>query len=365
MGNLPRMILLASAAIGVPAMAQLLPAEQPKIFWRANDLVVIKDGFCTVQLRSNGKSRSFKLPADFRDVHATEDGFWANRMTGQDGSRDNQIHFSPDGIHWHLQAVWPVRGTAPNCRIFALKNCFFAVATGQPFTQGKSSSHFGVLRQTKGSHLELDSLLQMGIGKSVPDWIFVPPVIQTAEGWAVVNIRTGHVWLAKEGEPGQVQLRMAKLFGSVKDESIQKLGSIDPPILGCQPAPDGSLLVASRSEEAVLKAPDFRRQLRKGKPEPPLGDALNSVDLSRQGPNPEVQAKLQEITKHLENRITSVESPILEAFPDLMWWELSPATGKFTKVSTPAGAPGKLLTPELFRGFCFRFDFKGNLVVNS
>jgi hypothetical protein len=218
------------------------------------------------------------------------------------------------------------------------------------------------MKQGKGSLLEIDALLPMGIGKHTPDWIFVPSVVQISQGWAVVNSRTGHIWLVRDGGE-QVKIRTTKLYGSVKDSAIQNLGSIDPPILGCQPTLDGTLLIAARSEEAVLKAPEFREAARKAHPIPALGKGLADLDPSQSGPNPQMEAKLKSLSQQLQARTTTVEGPLLAMFPEVVWWELDPTTSLFTKVSAPPGAPEQLLTPEVYRAFRFRFDVKGRMVV--
>lgn len=362
---IPRWIITLVFALGstLPAVAQMLPAEQAKSFWRPQDLAVVKDGICTLQNRADGKTRSFKIPSDYREIHATDEGFWANRMTGRKGSRDNEVYFSPDGTHWHLQATWPMRGVSPSCRIYAMKGGrYLGVATMAPFVLGEASSFFAVLRQGKGSLLEIDALLPMGIGKHSPGWIFGPTVVQAPEGWAVVNIRTGHIWLVKDtGE--RVRIRTTKLYDSVKDSSIEELGSIDPPILGCQPALDGTLLIAARSEEAILRAPELRKAARKDQPIPQMGEEIGDLDSSRPGPNPQLEAKLKALTQRLQAQAAQVEGPILAKFPELAWWELDPATSRFTKVAAPPGAPQQLLTPEVYRAFRFRFDVKGRVVV--
>lgn len=358
------LILLAAFCLAPQARAQMIPVDQTDIYWRLHDLAIIKDGCCTLQNKTTGKSKSFNLPSGYRNVHITDEGFWANVTSGAGTTKDQEVHFSADGIHWSLRGRWPVRGTAPYCRIFALKNRYLAIASGSAFKRGDTYSNFAVMAQKKGSNLEIESLLPMGTGKSFPGWLFVPPVIQIEDGWAVVNFRTGHIWLVNEAESGQVRIRNLKLFNSVKDQALEELGSIDPPILGCQSNSDGFLVIASRTEDAVNHAGALRKKLLKSNPMPSMTEDLEGIEPSQIG-NPGVEARLQAAGKKAHQHQKNLEGPILKQYPDVQWWELNPKTGKITETSVPDGAPSKLLSPEMYQKFGFHFDFKGRIVISQ
>jgi hypothetical protein len=49
----------------------------------------------------------------------------------------------------------------------------------------------------------------------------------------------------------------------------------------------------------------------------------------------------------------------------VLWWNLDPASGMFKRIAAPDGAPDKLLTPEVFQGFRFRFNVKGELRISD
>ena len=132
--------------------------------------------------------------------------------------------------------------------------------------------------------------------------------------------------LVFNAERGNLE-RVCTLFG----RDIADLSSEDEfAVLGVQPCPDGQLLLASRSMDAVL----FSRKVH---PTSGLGATVSAWQVG--------------------NYATHQRS--LDAYPDVLWWEFRPDGGTFHPVATPEGLPSRLLKPELLSGFRFLMGIDG------
>ncbi len=109
-------------------------------------------------------------------------------------------------------------------------------------------------------------------------------------------------------------------------------------IIGCQPRSDGSILVATRSRDAVergMKA--YTRSYGSFNPKDPA--AWNQ----------------QQIAEDLSIRL----------FPHILWWLVDPATGTVSETSTPLGAPNRLKDRVHLAEFKFHLDPADKFVVGD
>ncbi len=362
-GLAPRILPWALLLFGaLPAWAQLFPASQESVFWRNRDLVVASEGRLKIESALKGSlAKDLKIPSELTCFHDFEGFFWANKNLGAKDRREVQVMRSADGSHWSPIATWKVDRDSPGCRIYALNQGYLGVAILAPFTLGDKHSWMAILDpQHSSGTLKVQRLLDMGVGDRAP-FLFAPNMIQIPDGWAVVFARTGHFWLVQE-KGAQARLRMLRLFPSVNHKSLDVMASVEPPILGCQPMEDGTLLIASRSEEAVLKARKIAKGLAPELDEPGHLDPALLNNHSDKG-RADIDRAMDDYAERIRKISTNVEERVLDLFPEILWWSMDPSSGKFTQISPPEGAPGRITTVELFRKFRFRPTVKGQLLV--
>ncbi len=359
-GTLRRVRFYLAFAVCLGAFPQTFPAHQEQVFWRGADLVVATDGKLEIESRTKGvPGRSLAVPSDLKNLHCHSGFFWANKADGLRDRREVRVLRSADGHVWHPMATWKVGPDNPGCRILALSHGYLGIATTAPFRKGEERSWFALLDTQQGNGLlKVDRLLEMEVGAQTP-WIFMPLLVQLQDGWAIVSNRTGHLWTIREGG-AQLKIRMHRLFHSVKHAALGDLGSVEPPILGCQPQEDGTLLIASRTEEAVLKV----RPLIKGQGvEPNERIDPNLLKNPSDRTLAEIDRRMDEAAERFATSQDQAQEKVLALFPEVLWWTFSPDGGTFKRIPVPVGATDRLLSLEIFRKFRFRPTAQGRLLV--
>lgn len=126
---------------------------------------------------------------------------------------------------------------------------------------------------------------------------------------------------------------------------LNQPGRIETAILRAQPQPDGHLILASRTEDAVMNA-------RKHYPQPWKQPHISEAVLK----NPV-------LLEELKRKLISQADPGFKVFPELIWWDFNPESGKFTKIDTPSGAPDKVWSAQDWTSLHFEFRINGILDV--
>ncbi len=161
-------------------------------------------------------------------------------------------------------------------------------------------------------------------------------VVHTPDFLILAAGQTGFIWiLDKRKEVPSLNFR--KLFGCVNEKSLAKPDEIEWSILGMQPMPDGDVLIASRSEDAVKHA----RQL---------------------FPTPTLHLKLMQDPAHMKQREQNMKDSV-EFYPEICWWKLDPESGVITRVDPPVNFPTKLPSLKAMMGFRFRPKLNGDLEI--
>jgi hypothetical protein len=142
----------------------------------------------------------------------------------------------------------------------------------------------------------------------------------------VVGGDYGHFWVFNADNGNFIKL--IRLFPNVTDRILEK-NELFPGILGFQPRQDGDILIASRSEDAVLNA-------WKTFPRPDDGVIKKTLDWLGQ-----------------TNKFN----------PMIYWWILEPTSGKFYEVAKPYEVIDRLHKNEDIMNFNWRFKYDGNLYV--
>lgn len=165
--------------------------------------------------------------------------------------------------------------------------------------------------------------------------LFETPMIRYPGGLALVARRPGYVWLFDD-QTGALK-RSVKLFSAVTEEKLGPPHQLEWAILGCQPRMNGHLLIASREEAAVLTALEAY----------PTRKNLKFLE-------DEAQQKVN----------LDLDQASLSRWPQILWWDLDPATGTITEEQPPQNVPDRIWDLEMFHNFRFRFKPDGNLLVN-
>lgn len=161
------------------------------------------------------------------------------------------------------------------------------------------------------------------------------PAIRTPDGIAIVAQKAGVVWIVHP-ETGEIRSR-THLFSGVTEEKLSGADPLEVCILGIQPRMNGHLLIATRTEDAVLRsAVAFNLRL--------TVDTVKSKD------------KLSDYHERA-NRA-------LQGFPEILWWDLDPKTGSLRREDPPMNVPSKIWDLRILAAFRFRFKPDGDLMVS-
>jgi len=358
-------LLLTLTFSGLNLAAQVFPAEQTALFWGPSGELYCRQGH-EVRVEAPparpSLTRMIKLPSDLETVHVEGGWFWGNRRVRKPGGQEIQVLRSADGAHWHFVARWVVGPRQPGCRILAMGAHFLATATMATFQDGNQSSRVAVLTQGRGNDLRLKRLIDLG-PKEGPQGIFVPWALALPDGWALVHFRTGHLWTIRAlGD--RIQTRPYKVFDKVPDRALAGNMPLDVAVLGCQPGPTGDLLIATRSEDAVLKGRAFAKSVSPELGQPGWVDPELLKDPSPQA-RETVRRAVEAYGKRQDELQDTVEPKVLEAFPELLWWELDPREGTLRRCEPPAGAPSRIGSLEVLKSFRFRFRVDGSLLMGE
>lgn len=206
---------------------------------------------------------------------------------------------------------------------------------------------FAVLRRNVKEELVVESVMDTGLrepffnleGKrnypSLVGSFMAPNVVSTGES-LVFGADLGLFWIFEE-RSGSLK-RLVRLFPGVTDARL-KQNDLYPGLFTFQPAPDGSILISSRTEEAVLQAKGtLPRPVVSGKVEPG---------------SPEVQG--------LVRQQQGWEDFIARQFPHVAWWRLDPKAGKVEGETPPLRVPDRLFSAQAAKDFNWRFKPNGDL----
>jgi hypothetical protein len=147
-----------------------------------------------------------------------------------------------------------------------------------------------------------------------------------------------------------LKTRLVRLFPKIEDKRLWDFEGLgfEHALLGMQPRQNGHVLIASRSEEAVLKARDLERKAQAQVLPVDHRDPARRQELLR-------EAWQNQDRKDLVQNYRDVGAA---QYPEVLWWDLDPETGTLTREPAPHGAPGELPRADLIRRFRFRFDVK-------
>lgn len=351
-------------------VAQTFPKSQETCIFDGGNLVLIEKQGDSIEahIESPGQkeSKTLKYPSWAIKGDHFDGRFWAiQREKGSNGKIILRTFFSSDCKNWNIDGQLTAEKASSSFFLYPIERDRYLLVATSYFTKGEISSPLAIGRRDDKNDINLRKVLDLGLkepyastNQSDPKVLPKDPfgisainqkyltsflqlgksmVVRYPGGLAIVSNRTGYIWLLNSHKESE-DLKLIKIFPSVTEDRLDK-GDIEIPILGCQPRPNGHLLIASRSEEAVLMA-------RKEFPEPEMNDDEFS------NPN----SPKHKLTEQVRNKA-------LLKYPEILWWDLDPATGKLTKEEAPLNIPNKILDIGLMSKFRFRFKPDGNLLI--
>lgn len=265
---------------------------------------------------------------------------------------------------WEVEAEW--RSEVPDLvRVFPLRDGNYLGVAGRPilaWTDGEGYTPFGLLEPSEGGK-RLKAKTGIPAGFSKPVWKKAPlkdfghgeTNIRGMAGYfdrIVAHFRTdgrlvlmshelGYLWVFDEGD-GRL-LRTIKIFSAVDEAYLARPQGVTQVVVGAQPRQDGWILVATRTEDAVIRA-------NLAYPDPALPEAARQDTVGW-----DFSGWWKGGKDHRVLRITQ--------FPHIRWWKVDPETGRVEPEEPPHGFPDQFKSAGHYAQFRWRFKPDGNLTL--
>lgn len=352
--------LLFSSWVG----AQTLPAEREPQFWDGDRLVSIEGPRMVAETSEGGRKVYFfgeglsgPSRCDFFDG-----AYWVSHPMDREGEKGHGLLKSTDGKNRELEAWVPAKlMQGPVHGLYPLPKNRYLLQSKRLFIHGNKASFLGVGTKDSKGIVHFDHLIEMDLGEKAlegatqPGFLEDPVRLMYLVGFMVGRMRGGdHILFAHEThgrflilDCKTLDTRFVTLFPDIDSKKYWSKDAFDleHAVLGIQPRKNGHFLIASRSEDAVLKARGEEKAfkldtIRADHPDPirqkrQIRDAMNAKD----------RKDLLEV----------LQDGGAVRYPEVLWWDLDPEKGKLTKVSAPPGAPVEIHQAKLIRQFRFRF----------
>ena len=240
---------------------------------------------------------------------------------------------------------------------------FILVAMRGTFNREGRKSFLALAKADASQRLQVQDLVDMGadLDKLIQDpgrmGFFFARAVPLRDGWLLTNVRTGHLWLVQRASgEGRVRAKALMLYPAA-EAALKKGVRLEPPILALQPTREGDVLLAARSEKAMLEARATAETLAfEAERKRPQDTAGLTASQRASG------ATRQRVEETGSRDRVAAEDLTVKAYPEVQWFELSAATGKLRRVDLP-GATGLLGGLADLQGFGFGFRPDGSLVM--
>lgn len=344
--------------------AQVQNKPQDWMVWDGNRVVVVEhDDSRSLRIESpegqGSATHKLKGPDNTTILDFKDGAAWASVRGSSNNPKATHLYRSLDLKTWEVNATYlGEHGRA--WAIYHLDGKRYFMVSGPSFFSGQNEfSPFAIAEINDKGFLTLSSLVNLDLKEplAIPTTpkgvipqgpaVFNPKyssllsmfiasrMIRYPGGLALVAKKPAYFWLFDD-QSGALK-RCVKLFSGVTEEKLGPPQQLEWAILGCQPRPNGHLLVASREEDAVLYAmAGF-----------PTQKNLNNI-------NDEAQHKLNH----------DQDAASLQNWPRILWWDIDPKTGTITEEQPPHNVPSQIWDLRIFHDFKFRFKPDGNLLVN-
>ncbi|HOD33214.1 MAG TPA: hypothetical protein PKO12_07035 [Holophaga sp.] len=345
-----RTVLALLMAVGTLS-AQQIPASACRQVWDGDRLVTVStEGGRRVEVeersdraRPGAPPRApqvLAVPPGIHVRYAHQGTFYGHRFDRE--TRTAHLLRSRDGRRWEVFGR-----LAGGHRLLEFRHLedgrVLLVAAVAPFQTEQGASPVALARVLETGEAQIDELVDLGLGawERVPatrnQWRLKAPflALETMGLWTQAFHLPGRVVLVDrwrglffvfDTERGRLQ-RTSQVFGLRPDQ-------MEPEdefcVLGLQPRPEGTLLVATREQGALLFA-------RKDHPTPPVDGSPGWFRKAR-----------------------PAQADSLRSYPKVQWWTFHPDGAVFEAITAPEGLPSRLDSPEVLAGFRFRMGPDGS-----
>jgi hypothetical protein len=349
----------ALAILATLAHAQVMPPPQPYMLWRDGKAMVFETGeggLPIVRVEGPGqRADQISLPDWAKHPDFADGSYWATRLERRTGETRVNLYQSDDARAWHWAGVWSNKFGILHRLVPLFGGKFLAIAA-TTFQRDQDRSPFAILTTGNDGTLAIEGLVPLGLEKipmpapmtkvgpelltkTDPTWIanflaLGTTMVRYPDGIVICAQRPGYFWILDDGS-SRLKVRLVRLYDSLSEEKLRASHGLGFAVLGVQPRPNGHLLVAARTEAAVLDG------------------AAEELPASK-GWNDEVDpASFEKRAKAFRRH------------PELVWWDLDPKSGTWTADPGPQGVPDRFSDPAEVAGFTWRFKGDGNLLIGQ
>lgn len=348
--------------------AQLItPARSPFQCWTPEYLITLSSDLDRIKFESRSnpkKGGEIKSAPSFHGLTWGQDRTWSLEVAREGEHRTWRFYSRGlDDATWRLEGRVNVSAGRPHTLTPLMEaRRFLAVAyDGECFTKDRSFSPVAVFRQHENGTLSLDHLVSFPtrkplvagvdvskgpgrppqrVGRWTDDYATVlrnrapyPVPLVTPAGLVLVWPNVGFFWVL-DPTNGRVK-RCIQLFPSIGEAECHTDVDVDLAVLAVQPTREGTLLVATRAEDAVRSGPT----------------AFDYV------------VTLQNFQHEGTDRVYHNQLKALQNWPELFWWHVDLEEGKVFPCPPPQRVPRTLGTREAYERFQFHFRPDGSLRV--
>ena len=355
-----RNLLIPALLSALSLHAQTMPAVQREMIWDRGSVVSIHLGPSPHLETDTPGARALarlKAPDGTTALHHWDGASWATVRHGSGPERQTVLYRSVHHGPWEREATYLAPQGHP-LALYPLQANRFLGFSPNGFVKGDKGAFWAIFSRDMNARLHLDALVDLDLKE--PLGVFIPPreaqqpgkvgfnpkykvlaAMALGEGNAPVRVpgfivvvghRPGYLWVYRDTDGAF--LRRIQVIRTMSDDLLAKVQEIEWAILGCQPRSNGHLLVAARSENAVLNSLKTH------------GHALNLADMK----DPEkFQEKMRRNQRALEDE------------PNLHWWDVDPETGDMFREVPPLNVPDRFWDPAQLSKFRFVFRSNGDL----
>lgn len=361
--------------LSIPLHAQTLPGEQEFQSWDGATLVHLTSSRLTLQEGQGQKTQDINLAsgtyAEWRTDYF-EGAVWTSLRQDKDGKPSVLLFKSQKGKNPELIAWCPEKLEQGRVnRVHPIGQDRFLLVSSRVFSKDKKISFLATARVNRDGKLEFMDLLEVDIGEkffegidpAAPEKDFIKFLylagylskwVRGRDHLAFIQPKVGRIFLV---DINSLKTRYVKIFSDHPDADAwtQKMFATEHTLLGFQPAGDGHFVLATRTQEAMLKAREAEK----------LSGVASLAIPSTGNPSRDREAvKQAQLNPRRIEQASSAQSVGLMVYPEILWWDLDPESGKVTRRIPNPGIPESITQLDRLKKFKFRLNYQGDILMD-
>lgn len=356
--------------------AQTLPREQEFQTWDDATLVkIIGSSRIIIQEGPNKKNKEFTIPSGYYKEWKFDyfnKAYWSCLTEEINQKPGLMLYRAPEGKGIDRYAWSPNKIDQGQIRmVHPLPQDQFLLVSHRLFKHDNKQSFLAIARLGKDNRLEFKEIVETEVGERFfentnptnPDQDFLKTLylvgfqskfVRGRNHLAFVNAKAGRLILFDVNKKSS---KYIKIFPDHPDAEgwTPKLFDLEYVILGIQSTGDGHFTLATRSQEAMLKAREAER-----------ATGHNRVNVPRTGDKDQEREVLREALKN-PRRLEQAESSAKVGaviYPEILWWDLDPESGKLTRKIPNTGIPESIHEVDRLKQFRFRTNYQGDIEMD-